>query len=39
MGRACAEQARERGLPVHAVADGGFPELLDALEGALRAPR
>jgi uroporphyrinogen III methyltransferase/synthase len=38
MGRACAEEARARGLPVDAVADGGFPELVHAMEGLFGRP-
>lgn len=35
MGKLCAAAARDAGLPVDAVARGGFGELLDALAGAL----
>ncbi|MFL5309318.1 MAG: uroporphyrinogen-III synthase [Myxococcales bacterium] len=35
MGRACAAETRSAGLRVDAVADGGLPELLDALAAAL----
>jgi uroporphyrinogen-III synthase len=44
MGRTCAADARAAGLRVDAVADGGLPELVEALESMLstgrpRAPR
>jgi uroporphyrinogen-III synthase len=35
MGRTCAAEARSAGLRVDAVADGGLPELVEALESAL----
>jgi uroporphyrinogen-III synthase len=35
MGRTCAGDARAAGLRVDAVADGGLPELVEALESAL----
>lgn len=35
MGARCAAAARAAGLPVDAVAGGGFPELLDALSASL----
>jgi len=35
MGAACAEEARSSGLRVDAIANGGLPELVDALERAM----
>ena len=39
MGEACAKDARAAGLRVDAVADGGLPELVEALESALSTGR
>ena len=44
MGRTCAADARSAGLRVDAIADGGLPELVSALESLVskagpRAPR
>jgi uroporphyrinogen III methyltransferase/synthase len=35
MGRTCAAEARSAGLRVDAVADGGLPELVEALDSAM----
>ncbi len=39
MGPTCAAEARAAGLRVDAVADGGLPELVEALESALSTGR
>jgi uroporphyrinogen-III synthase len=39
MGRTCAKDARAAGLRVDAIADGGLPELVEALESALSTGR